>query len=102
MVVLEKISCYELLAMRMSAGSKWLFGLIVILAVSVVIVRSESISTALGRIRGVRVDIDGQHGAVRAYLGVPYAQPPVKSLRFVSPVNRCVTKTGCIVDVADR
>jgi carboxylesterase type B len=43
-------------------------------------IHSRTVTTREGSVRGIQV-----HKAVDAFLGVPYAQPPVASLRFEPP-----------------
>ncbi|KAK2180021.1 hypothetical protein NP493_461g00009 [Ridgeia piscesae] len=44
------------------------------------------VNTAKGRVRGVRYFLPSLNKAVDAYLGIPFAKPPVQHLRFRHPV----------------
>ena len=44
------------------------------------------VNTAKGRVRGVRYFLPTFNKAVDAYLGIPFAKPPVQHLRFRHPV----------------
>ncbi|XP_076845384.1 cholinesterase-like [Brachyhypopomus gauderio] len=43
------------------------------------------VSTSRGKVRGVRLPVPGSEGSVVAFLGIPYARPPVGVLRFSRP-----------------
>ncbi|KAK1785168.1 hypothetical protein P4O66_018582, partial [Electrophorus voltai] len=43
------------------------------------------VSTSNGKVRGVRLPVPGSDGSVVAFLGIPYARPPVGVLRFSRP-----------------
>ncbi|XP_028818345.1 cholinesterase-like [Denticeps clupeoides] len=43
------------------------------------------VTTTRGKVRGVRLPVPDESGSVVAFLGIPYAKPPVKELRFKPP-----------------
>jgi carboxylesterase type B len=59
-----------------------------------------SVQTSFGKLKGNAV----LNGAVHEYLGIPYAEAPIKNLRFASPVDwtadypdaRDATKPGSV------
>lgn len=49
---------------------------------------SRVVHTKYGSVSGVIVHLEGRHlDAVEAFKGIPYASPPVGSLRFMPPVT---------------
>lgn len=49
---------------------------------------SRVVHTKYGAVSGVIVHLDGRHlDPVEAFKGIPYASPPVGSLRFMPPVT---------------
>jgi len=61
----------------------WLLG---VLLVGVVVGEEVGVNTSKGRILGYREDLeDGE--SYYAFKGIPYAQPPVKELRFKDPLE---------------
>nr|XP_060632042.1 cocaine esterase-like [Anolis sagrei ordinatus] len=44
-----------------------------------------TVSTRLGRLRGTLMSVEGAAGPVQAFLGVPFAKPPLGALRFAPP-----------------
>ena len=63
-----------------------LFKLFVLLKLFVFILGNDSVSVniKLGQINGKKEIIDGRE--INTYLGIPYAEPPVKDLRFKKPL----------------
>ncbi|XP_036441524.1 cholinesterase-like [Colossoma macropomum] len=43
------------------------------------------VPTSKGKVRGVKLSVPGSNGSVVAFLGIPYAKPPVGKLRFSRP-----------------
>lgn len=49
---------------------------------------SRVVTTKYGAVSGVIVHLEGKHlEPVEAYKGIPYASPPIGSLRFMPPVT---------------
>ncbi|GFT12721.1 neuroligin 4-like [Nephila pilipes] len=49
---------------------------------------SRAVNTKYGSIRGISIKFPNRNiKPVEAYLGIPYASPPVGSLRFMPPIN---------------
>ncbi|XP_062829138.1 cocaine esterase [Anolis carolinensis] len=44
-----------------------------------------TVSTRLGRLRGTLLSVEGAPAPVKAFLGVPFAKPPLGALRFAPP-----------------
>ncbi|XP_062829073.1 fatty acyl-CoA hydrolase precursor, medium chain isoform X2 [Anolis carolinensis] len=44
-----------------------------------------TVSTRLGRLRGTLLSVEGAPAPVKAFLGVPFAKPPLGTLRFAPP-----------------
>ncbi|XP_067321096.1 cocaine esterase-like [Anolis sagrei] len=44
-----------------------------------------TVSTRLGRLRGTLMSVEGASAPVKAFLGVPFAKPPLGALRFAPP-----------------
>lgn len=55
--------------------------------VSSVDLNSRTVKTKYGDLKGVIVKLERNLGGVEVFRGVPYASPPVGSLRFMPPVN---------------
>ncbi|KAI4896971.1 hypothetical protein NFI96_024762 [Prochilodus magdalenae] len=43
------------------------------------------VPTSKGKVRGVKLSVPGSTGSVVAFLGIPYAKPPLGTLRFSRP-----------------
>lgn len=61
----------------------WLWGLLVIQ--QVLGWDKLVIPTSKGKIQGVKLSVPGSSDSVAAFLGIPYARPPVGNLRFSRP-----------------
>lgn len=49
---------------------------------------SRIVHTKYGSVSGVIIHLDGRHlDPVEAFRGIPYASPPIGSLRFMPPVT---------------
>nr|XP_008120512.1 PREDICTED: liver carboxylesterase 2 [Anolis carolinensis] len=44
-----------------------------------------TVSTRLGRLRGTLLSVEGAPAPIKAFLGVPFAKPPLGTLRFAPP-----------------
>ncbi|EFN84307.1 Neuroligin-4, Y-linked [Harpegnathos saltator] len=74
-----------------------LFGLI--LAISSAQLSSRIVRTKYGELSGVIVTLDRYLEGVEVFRGVPYASPPIGSLRFMPPVTGALWHS---VKVADK
>ena len=64
----------------------WVGCLLFISSSFVILVKADVIRTSTGWIRGERRELDGK--PYDWYRGIPYAEPPVGSLRFSAPVTK--------------
>ncbi|KAM8921421.1 cholinesterase-like [Pelodytes ibericus] len=91
-VIFNNDPCFHVVGMALENRRMWLTYFKVWILTALVLVMSSNaeddniVDTKQGKVRGIQLSM--LSGSVTAFLGIPYAEPPIGTLRFKKPVPR--------------